>query len=409
LDTLHQPLTINGIDAGSNQAGQRNRVKINTDNLLRPTWAEISLDRLRRNFEYVRRLAGPRRVMAVVKADAYGHGAAMVARTLAEAGADWFGVATVEEALELRAAGVEKPILLLGGLYMSDPASLIEYRLTPIVSSTARLDTYAECARRYGKPIEFHLHVDTGMGRLGIPPDRVKAFIERYRGLQGIVLKGLSTHLASAEDMVASQTEDQAARFKEALQQVRTMGVEPEWVHVANSAALVAGWPFPENMVRIGALLYGYCLPLILPPGKKAPEPPQVEPVLTLKSRVVYLKDVPCGTPLGYGAAFHTRRRSRIATVPVGYADGLTRALSNRGHAIVRGCRARIVGNISMDLTLLDVTDVPGVDIGDEVVLLGRADHCSITAQEIADLVGTVPYEILCSIGKRVPRIYVDS
>src|SRR5579884_3358293 len=371
----------NRIDAVSAQAAQQTRAKVNTDNLLRPTWAEISLARLRRNFEYVRRLAGPRRVMAVVKADAYGHGAAMIARTLADAGADWFGVATVEEALELRAAGVEKPILLLGGLYMSDPASLIEY----------------------------HLHVDTGMGRLGIPPDRLKAFIERYRELQGIELKGLSTHLASAEDLVAAQTEDQAARFSDALRQVREMGVEPEWIHVANSAALVAGWPFPENMVRIGALLYGYCLPLILPPGRKAPEPPQVEPILTLKSRVVYLKDVPSGTPLGYGAAFHTRRRSRIATVPVGYADGLTRALSNRGHAIVRGCRARIVGNISMDLTLLDVTDVPGVDIGDEVVLLGQADHCSITAQEIADLVGTVPYEILCSIGKRVPRIYVDS
>jgi len=356
----------------------------------------------------VRRLAGPRRVMAVVKADAYGHGAVTIAKTLAEAGADWFGVATVEEALELRAAGVRKPILLLGGLYMSDPADLIEYGLTPTVSSTARLDTYAECARRLGKPIEFHLKVDTGMGRLGLPPDRLRAFVEHYRELPGLVLKGLFTHLASAEDLIASQTEDQTAGLAEALRQVRELGIEPEWTHVANSAALVAGWPFPENLVRIGALLYGYCLPLMLPPGRPAPEPPPVEPILTLKSRVVYLKDVPGGTPLGYGAAFHTRRRSRIATVPVGYADGLSRALSNRGWAIVRGRCARIVGNISMDLTLLDVTDVPGVDIGDEIVLLGQADDCSITALEIAQLVGTVPYEILCSIGKRVPRIYLD-
>ena len=376
---------------------------------MRPTWAEISLPKLRRNFEYVRRVAGPRRIMAVVKADAYGHGAVTIARTLAEAGADWFGVATVEEALELRAAGVDKPILLLGGLYMSDPADLIEYGLTPTVSSTARLDTYAECAQRSGKPIEFHLKVDTGMGRLGLPPDRLKAFVEHYRELPGLELKGLFTHLASAEDLVASQTEDQAAGLEEALRQVRELGIEPEWVHVANSAALVAGWPFPENLVRIGALLYGYCLPLTLPPGRLRPEPPQVEPILTLKSRVVYLKDVPSGTPLGYGAAFHTRRRSRIATVPVGYADGLSRALSNRGWAIVRGRCARIVGNISMDLTLLDVTDVPGVDIGDEVVLLGQSDHCSITALEIAELVGTVPYEVLCSIGKRVPRIYLES
>lgn len=376
---------------------------------MRPTWAEISLPKLRRNFEYVRRVADPRRVMAVVKADAYGHGAVTIAQTLAEAGADWFGVATVEEALELRAAGVGKPILLLGGLYMSDPADLIEYRLTPTVSSTARLDTYSECARRYDRPIQFHLHVDTGMGRLGLPPERLRAFIEHYRELPGLEMTGLSTHLASAEDLLATQTVDQAARLVEALRQMRGAGIQPEWIHVANSAALVAGWPFPENMIRIGALLYGICLPLVLPPGRETPEPPQVEPILTLKSRVVYLKDVPSGTPLGYGAAFHTRRRSRIATVPVGYADGLSRALSNRGRAIIRGSSARIVGNISMDLTLLDVTDVPGVDIGDEAVLLGPGDHGAITALEIADLVGTVPYEVLCSIGKRVPRIYLDS
>ena len=354
-------------------------------------------------------MAGPRRVMAVVKADAYGHGLVTVARTLAEAGADWFGVATVEEALELRAAGVEQPILLLGGLYMSDPAHLIEYGLTPTLSSTARLDTYSECARRLGKPIQFHLKVDTGMGRLGLPPDRLKAFVEHYRELPGLEMKGLFTHLASAEDLVAAQTEDQAAGFERALSQVRGLGIQPEWIHVANSAALVAGWPFPENLVRVGALLYGYCLPLVPQSGTLAPAPPPVEPILTLKSRVVYLKDVASGTPLGYGAAFHTRRRSRIATVPVGYADGLNRALSNRGRALVRGRVANIVGNISMDLTLLDVTDVPGVDIGDEIILLGQADHCSVTALEIAETVGTVPYEVLCSIGKRVPRIYLDS
>jgi len=395
--------------AAAQETVVQDRVTSNLPRLLRPTWAEISLSKLRRNFACVRRLAGTRRVMAVVKADAYGHGAVAIARTLDQAGADWFGVATVEEALELRAAGIEKPVLLLGGLYMSDPADLIEYHLTPTVSSTVRLDTYAECAQRYGRTIEFHLKVDTGMGRLGLPPDRVRAFIEHYRELPGLEMKGLFTHLASAEDLVASQTEEQAACFHEALRQVQALGIDPEWIHVANSAALVAGSSFSENLVRVGALLFGYCLPLVLPPEKRMPEFPPVEPILTLKSRVVYLKDVPSGTPLGYGAEFHTRRRSRIATVPVGYADGLSRTLSNRGRVIVRGCCARIVGNISMDLTLVDVTDVPGVDIGDEVILLGQADHCSITALEIAELVGTVPYEVLCSIGKRVPRIYLDS
>jgi alanine racemase len=383
-------------------------VNTHADKLLRPTWVEISLSKLRRNCARVRALAGSRKVMAVVKADAYGHGAVPVAQSLAECGVDWFGVATVEEALELRAAGIAQPILLLGGLYMSDPAHLIEYRLTPSVSSTARLDTYAQCARRYGQPIEFHLKVDTGIGRLGLPPDRLASFLRHYRELEGLRLTGFFTHLASAEDLVATQTQDQSSRFRAALAELGGAGIAPEWIHVSNSAALLAGLAFPENLVRVGALLFGYCLPLVMPPDREARELETFEPILNFKSRVVFLKDVPSGTPLGYGAAFHTRRPSRIATVPVGYADGLSRALSNRGRAIVRDRYAPIVGNISMDLTLLDVTDIPGVDVGDEVMLLGRSDHCSITAVQTAQSLGTVPYEVLCSIGKRVPRLYID-
>ncbi len=382
--------------------------KPDTEKLLRPTWAEISLAKLRRNYTRVRTLAGRRKVMAVIKADAYGHGAVPVAKCLAECGVDWFGVATVEEALELRAAGIEQPVLLLGGLYMSDPAHLVEYRLTPSVSSTARLDTYAECARRYGQPIEFHLKVDTGMGRLGLPQERLVAFLNHFRELEGLVLKGFFTHLASSEDWVASQTEEQAARFRASLNELKASGIDPEWVHVSNSTALLGGCNFAENLVRVGALFYGYHLPLVFPPDHKPPDLPGFEPILSLKSRVVYLKDVPSGTPLGYGAAFHTRRPSRIATVPVGYADGLSRALSNRGRAVVRERCARIVGNISMDLTLLDATDIPDVAVGDEVTLIGQSDRCSITALEIAREISTVPYEVLCSIGKRVPRIYVD-
>ena len=381
-------------------------VNLPVDKLLRPTWVEISLSRLRRNYERIRQLAGPRQVMAVVKADAYGHGAVAVVNCLARCGADWFGVASVEEALELRNVGIQQPILLLGGLYMSDPADLVKFHLTPTVSSTARLDTYAECAQRYGQPIEFHLKVDTGLGRLGVPLDRLAAFLEHYRSLDGVRLTGLLTHLASAEDLVATHTELQAERFRTALAQLKAAGIEPEWVHVSNSGALLARREFPENMVRIGGLLYGYCMPLVLPPEKQVPELAEFEPVLTFKSRVVYLKDVPSGTPLGYGEAFYTRRPSRIATVPVGYADGLNRALSNRGHAIVAGRLARLVGNISMDLSLLDVTDIPGVNVGDEVMLLGQSPHASISALDIALMLDTVPYEVLCLIGKRVPRLY---
>ncbi len=379
-----------------------------TDKLLRPTWAEISLGKLRRNYARVRALAGKRKLMAVIKADAYGHGAVRVAECLGACGVDWFGVATVEEALELREAGIVQPILLLGGLYMSDPAHLIEYNLVPTVSSIARLDTYAECARRVGKPIEFHLKLDTGMGRLGLPPDRLASFLERYKELQGLRMTGFLTHLASAEDLIASQNEEQGRRFRAGLKQLKKAKIEPEWIHVSNSAALVAGLKFPENLVRIGALFTGYVLPIAGPAPGRGRVAEELEPVMTFKSRVVYLKDVPSKTPLGYGAAFHTRRTSRIATVPVGYADGLSRGLSNRGRAIVRDRCARIVGNVSMDLTLLDVTDIPGVDIGDEVILMGRSEHCSITALEIAQQLGTVPYEVLCSVGKRVPRIYVE-
>lgn len=355
--------------------------------------------------------------MAVVKADAYGHGLKPVARLLEECGANWFGVATVEEALELRKAGLRKPILLLGGLYMSDPAALIEYDLTPAVSSTARLDVYAECARRFAKPICFHLKIDTGMGRLGMPPALLDGFQEKLRELNGAAgpthdsllrLTGFFTHLASAEDLVATQTEEQLARFSRSLEDLRASGTEPEWIHVSNSAALLAGVNIEENLIRIGALLYGYCLPLVLPAGGPQQRLPDFEPVLSFKSRIVFLKDHPAGTPLGYGASFFTRRPSRIATIPAGYADGLSRALSNRGRVIVRGRYARIVGNVSMDLTLIDVTDIPGVMVGDEVTLIGRADGASITAGELAKELGTIPYEVLCSIGKRVPRIEVD-
>jgi alanine racemase len=379
------------------------------DKLLRPTWAEISLPALRRNSERVRQLAGSRRVMAVVKADAYGHGAQQIAKCLSGCSVDWFGVATVEEAVELREAGVKQPILLLGGLYMSDPADLVAYDLTPSISSTARLDTYAECARRFDRPIDFHLKIDTGLGRLGLPLSRLESFLVRYRQLEGLQLKGFFTHLASAEDLVASQTDEQVERFRAALTELPWYQVQPEWFHISNSAALLACHDLPENLVRPGALFYGYCLPLVAASGRALPHSPEFEPVLTFKSRVVFLKDVPSNTPLGYGAGFYTRRPSRIATVPVGYADGLSRALSNRGRAVVNDDYARIVGQISMDLALLDVTDIPGVEVGDEVILIGSSEHCRITAYEIAAELGTVPYEVLCSIGKRVPRIYLEN
>ncbi len=383
----------------------------------RPTWAEIDGGALRRNFARARELAGRRKIMAVVKADAYGHGAPQVARTLDACGADWFGVATVEEGIELRKAGISKPVLLLGGLYLSDPAALIEHQLTPAVSSTARLDLYAQCAQRAKCPLDFHLKVDTGMGRLGMPPALLEPFVEHLRQLNGacgtagggLRLTGFFTHLASAEDLVSGQSQQQLDCFASALSRLRASGVFPEWVHVSNSAAVLTRSGIEENMVRIGALLYGYCLPLVLPADSAGPLLPRLEPVLSLKSCVIFLKDHPAGHPLGYGGSYITRQPSRIATLPVGYADGLSRALSNRGRVIVRGSYAPIVGKISMDLTLVDVTGIPGVTVGDEVVLIGRDGECCITAEDVAREAGTIAYEVLCAIGKRVPRVFVDS
>jgi len=346
--------------------------------------------------------------MAVVKADAYGHGMMPIAKALAEVGVDWFGVATVEEGIELRTAGITEPILLLGGIYLSDPADLVEFRLTPAVSSLSSLDAYAACAHRYGRVIEFHLKLNTGMNRLGLPLDGIDAFIERYRQLQGVRLGGVFTHLASAEDLVGSQTDKQLGNFAAGLEQLAKLGVRPDWVHVSNSMALLTGRASAENLVRVGALLYGFHLPLSTQADLQASAIPHFEPILALKSRIVFLKDLPGGTPLGYGATFYTERPSRIATVPIGYADGLPRHLSNRGQAIVRDQFAPIVGAISMDLTLLDVTDIPGAAVGDEVVFIGKTAHCSIAPGDVAGQLGTVPYEVLCSIGKRVPRVYVE-
>ncbi len=379
------------------------------ETLLRPTWAEISLSKLKANLARLRLLTGPdRRIMAVVKADAYGHGAVPVAETLEKAGIDWFGVATAEEAIELRHGGISRPILLLGGLYLSDPAHLVEYDLIPTVSSTARMDTYAECARQLGKPIGFHLKIDTGMGRLGMPPELWQAFLDHYRQLEGISLKGILTHLASPEKQQAHQ---QLQRFSALMRELHASGVNPKWIHASNSAALITqitnNLGFSENLVRVGALLYGFYPPFDYNQRQSTVLAADFKPLLELKSRIVFLKDFPAGAFLGYGGTFRTQRPSRIATVPIGYADGLSRKLSNRGRAIVRDHYVPIVGNISMDLALLDLTEVPGAEVGDVATFIGTSPHCNIGAREVADQLDTLPYEVLCSIGKRVPRIYL--
>ncbi len=374
----------------------------------RPTWAEVSLNQLAENYRIVRQHLPQRvKILSVVKADAYGHGLEEVSNVLADAGTDWFGVTSADEGVELRESGIKQPVLLLTGFWRGELEALSEHELTPAIYADDQLAALHEWGKQRGRRMRFHLKVNTGMGRLGLHWQDVARFLAFYRKMEYAEMEGLFTHLASAEDYTSQQTEQQVERFEGVLAEFRKAGVEPRHVHVANSAA-IAGRPNTwGNMVRPGALLYGIQVPLKLPQGMKAESVSlPVGNILTWKSRIIALKEVPAGMPLGYSAAYVTQKASRVATIPAGYADGLKRSLSNRGRTIVRDRYAPIIGNISMDLTLLDVTDIPEVAAGDEVILIGNSEHCSITPAEISKLTQTVPYDVLCAVSKRVPRIY---
>jgi alanine racemase len=367
---------------------------------LRPTRAEISLGNLRHNFEVIRGLVGPDvAVMGVVKANAYGHGAEEAAAVFERAGAAWLGVALPEEGAALREAGIGLPVLCLGGFWDGQESLLLDYDLTPAVyrpDQVERLD--AEAGRR-GATASYHLKVDTGMGRLGVPPGTLGDFLDRVARLRRVSCDGLMTHFPSADvPELADFTRGQIARYGDALEALRRHGLEPRWRHLANGAGTHA---FPEgrgNLVRPGAVLYGLKRDVLAPVGPDL----ALRPVMRVVTRIEHLKTVPEGTPLGYGCTFTTARRSAIATVPAGYADGVRRGLSNRGHMSVRGRLAPVVGRVSMDLTILDVTDVPGVELGDEVVLFGGG---GISVEDVAEAAGTISYEITCGISPRVPRV----
>lgn len=369
----------------------------------RPTWVEISLANLAHNCRTLKQQLAPHtQLMAIVKADAYGHGAPRCAQVLEESGADWFGVALIEEALELRAAGIIKPIFCLGGFWPAQANELITHNLTPALF---RLDAAAalnEAARTQACRVKVHVKVDTGMGRFGLPLADLAAFADAFKQFSHLELDGLMTHLASADDADSHYTEMQLARYDEALSILKSRGFDPSWRQVANSAGMHGYLAARGTLVRVGALLYGLTGD-ILKPGAI---PPDVRPVLSLHSRIAWLKTVPTGAAIGYGSTFVTRRESRIATIPIGYADGLRRDLSNRGQVLVRGQRAPIAGRVSMDLTMIDVTDIPDVALDDEVVLLGVQAAQHISAEELAVLLGTVSYEIVTGISARVPHVY---
>ncbi len=382
----------------------------NQPNLLarRPTWAEIDLNNLAANFNQVKELVSPAaRVMAVLKANAYGHGAVECARRLSREGADWFGVALPEEGIELRASGIMEPVLCLAGFWPGQAAACIQNRLTPVVYRLEMIEALNQASANAGVVTEMHVKVDTGMGRLGVRFDQLSEFVGALDRFRNVRIDGIMTHLAAADDAACRPlTHDQIQRFEDAVVVFRDHGYRPTHLHLANSAGVYGHREAWGNLVRPGGVLYGLwrdVLPVTI-------REPRLLPVMSLHSRISLLKWVPPGETIGYGCTFEASRRSLIATLPVGYHDGYMRGLSNRAHVIVRGMYAPVVGRVSMDLTLIDVTDVSGVEVDDQVTLLGwnrQHPKLQITAEDLARIAGTLSYEVTCGVAERVPKVYV--
>jgi alanine racemase len=361
----------------------------------RPTRAEVDLPAMAHNLAAVRTVAGGARVYAVVKADAYGHGLTPVARWLERQGVDGLCVALAEEGLTLRACGVTAPILVLSGAYADAHERVLAAHLTPVVHGFAQAEAFARAAA--GRSVGVHLKLDTGMGRLGIQVSELGALLDALRQLPELRIEGVMTHFAGA-DADPAYTRTQLERFHAGVEAIRAHGHTPRLLHAANSAA---AYNHPEsrlNIVRVGLALYGVA------PAPSALD--TLQPVMRLRSEVLALRELPAGSPVGYDQTYTTSRPSRIATVPIGYGDGLMRAASNRGFMLVRGAACPIVGRISMDLTTLDVTDAPGCELGDEVVVIGKQAGAEITAVQLAGACDTIAYEVLTNISPRVPRFY---
>ena len=380
----------------------------------RPTWAEVSLTALQHNFATIRDFVAPdAAVCAVVKCNAYGHGAAPCAQALQREGAKWFAVTSAAEGMELRKAGITGRILLMSGLFRGEEESILEHNLTPVVWDWNHIELLEDAAERLDRApqsVAVHLKLETGMARLGVSVRDLPEMIGLLQSANAVYLEGVLSHFASAEVVDAPDVEAQLLNFENAVTSVIESGLSPTYFHIANSAAIVSRERSWKNLVRPGISLYGYFLPFmsVVSGHPDASLELPVMPVLSWKTRIMALRDVDARQPVGYNGSYVTQSPARLAALPVGYGDGLSRQLSSRGRVLVRGDYASIVGNISMDVTLIDVTGMPGVDVGDEVVIIGEQGTKSITAWEHAGHALTIPYEVLCNISERVPRVYVE-
>lgn len=377
------------------------------DAFYRPTWVEISLDALRSNIEQFQKvLPSGMKQMAVVKADAYGHGAVEVAKEVLAAGVDYLGVAFFDEALELRNAGITAPILVLGYTPPEGIARAQEMDVTIAVYSRDVLEALREQSQQANqakRKLKIHIKLDTGMGRLGLHTEAdAIPFIEEALKLPNVVVEGLFTHYASADESDKSYTMEQYRRFARIVSHFTDQGVDFPYIHAGNSAAAIDLPGFTYSMVRLGISMYG-----LYPSEEVNQSVVALKPVMSLKTGIVHLKTLPPDSGVSYGTIYRTKGEERIATLPIGYADGYSRMLSTKAEVLVRGRRVPIVGRICMDQCMINVTDVPDVEALDEVVLIGEQGGERITAEDLAELLGTVNYEIICMISHRVARVYV--
>jgi len=360
------------------------------------TYAEISLEAVKFNIGEIKKLTSPGvKFMAVTKANAYGHGAVAISRAAVEAGADYLGVANLREALELREAGILSPILILTESPTSVTDEIIQHGLTQTIYSFSEAKALSDEAEKRKKPAKVHIKIDTGMGRVVVAPSEATAFITKASSLPGLIIEGIFTHFAVAEDPEDHFTRQQFEKFQQIASKLQNIPI----LHSANSAAVLFHPETHLDMVRVGLMMYG------LYPQGNSRRLINLKPALSFKSRITYLKKVPAGATISYGRTYVTPSETMIATIPVGYADGYSRRLSNRGQVIIRGKRFPVVGNVTMDLIMVNVGEAR-VEVGDEVILIGEQNGQLISADEIANLEGTISYEVVCSIGKRVPRIY---
>lgn len=373
----------------------------------RPTYAEIDLDSLAFNLHSVKAfLRSDLLYMAVVKANAYGHGAVECSRRLEREGADWFGVASPDEGIELRLNGITKPVLSFGGPWPGEEGKLLQNSITPVVFDLSYAERVSQAARERGVKTKIHVEIDTGMGRVGVPFENVAEFAEQLRKIPELEVEGVMTHFASADDLDETEfTNSQINKFTKAVEIFRAKGFAPSIIDMANSPGAVAHPASHGNMVRLGGILYGLGGD-VLPPGI---EHPALRPVMSVVSAISFIKEVPKGSSLGYGRTFVTERDSVIGTLPIGYHDGYRRGLSNRAHVLVNGTLAPVVGRISMDWTMIDLTEIPESKVGDKVTLIGTEDGRSIRAEDLAAPLDTISYEITCGISARVPRHYSDA